>query len=82
MLATLASTTSANRLRRRLSELGIYSTVLQTPHTLTKEGCGYSLRFDESTREIVEKVAYELKIKIRMFYSETYNDGKIVYTAL
>ena len=82
MLATLASSTSANRLKRRLNELGIHSVVLQTPHALTKEGCGYSLRFDESTKEIVEKTAFDMGIKIRFFYNEIYKDGKTVYSLL
>ncbi|MBQ3023182.1 MAG: DUF3343 domain-containing protein [Clostridia bacterium] len=79
MLATVASSTSANRLKRRLSEFGITSSVIQTPHILTKDGCGYSLRFDESSRMIVEKTATELGVKIRAFYIENTTDEKRVY---
>ena len=79
MLATVASSTSANRLKRRLSEFGITSYVIQTPHILTVEGCGYSLRFDEVSKAVVEKSALELGIKIRAFYAEYTTDEKQVY---
>lgn len=79
MLATVASSTSAGRLRRKLLEFGVTSSVIQTPHTLTKDGCGYSLRFDEESMMIVEKTAVELGIKIRAFYTESTEDEKRVY---
>ena len=79
MLATVASSTSANRIKRRLSESGIQSYVIQTPQRLTREGCGYSLRFDESNMFFVEKASYELGIKIRAFYSEIHNDEGVDY---
>ena len=79
MLETVASSTSANRLKRRLTEFGVSSSVIQTPHSLTKEGCGYSLRFDDNSRIIVEKAALELGIKIRAFYFEVDSDKKRVY---
>lgn len=79
MLATVASSTSANRLKRRLLEFGVTSSVIQTPQSLTKDGCGYSLRFDDVSKIIVEKTAFELGIKIRAFYSETTIDEKRSY---
>ncbi len=79
MLATVASSTSANRLKHRLMEFGVTSSVIQTPHSLTRDGCGYSLRFDEVSKMIVEKTALELGIKIRAFYMETIVDEKRVY---
>ncbi len=79
MLATVASSTSANRLRRKLLEFGVTSSVIQTPHTLTKDGCGYSLRFEETAKMIVEKTATELGIKIRALYAELTEDEKRVY---
>lgn len=82
MLATVASSTSANRLKRSLMEFGITASVIQTPHSLTKEGCGYSLRFDEVSKMIVEKTALELGIKIRAFYTETTTDEKRIYEKL
>lgn len=82
MLATVASSTSANRIKRRLSEYGISSSVIQTPQALTKEGCGYSLRFDETSKRIVETTAVDLGIKIRAFYSEDISSGVKKYSKI
>ena len=80
MLATVASSTSANRIKRRLNEFGIHSSVIQTPHSITKDGCGYSLRFDDTAKNIVEKTSHELQIKIRAYYLENIDeDGKKAY---
>ena len=79
MLATVASLTSANRIKRRAYELGVFSSVIQTPQTLAREGCGYSLRFEDSSRKIIEGAASELGIKTRAFYYETIVDGKKKY---
>ena len=82
MIATVASSTSANRIKRSLNTIGIYASVIQTPHILTKEGCGYSLRFDDSKKEIVKGTADELGINIRAFYLEKSVDGKKSYYKL
>ena len=70
MLATVPSRTSASRLKKSLAAAGIKSNIIQTPSVLTKEGCGYSLRFDEKYRPQVQLAAAELKIVIRAFFSE------------
>ena len=82
MLATVASSTSANRLKRRLSEAGIFSAVIQTPHILSNAGCGYCLRFDRKDKEFVEKASIELGIRIRAFYDENISENKINYIKL
>ena len=82
MLATVASSTSANRIKRRLSEFGISSSVIQTPQVLTKEGCGYSLRFDEISKKIVETTAIDLGVKIRAFYLEDVSSGTRTYSKI
>lgn len=82
MIATVASSTSANRIKRSLLTIGIFSSVIQTPHILTKEGCGYSLRFDNDKKDIVKKTADELGINIRAFYFEKNIDGKKSYSKL
>ena len=82
MLATVASVTSANRIKRRVYESGIYSNVIQTPQLLAKEGCGYSLRFEDSGKKIVALAAQELGIKIRAFYVESVIDGEKVYSKI
>ena len=80
MLATVASSTSAGRIKRRAAEHGIYSSIIQTPHELAREGCGYSLRFDDSAQSIIDGVANELGIKIRAFYIENMVNSKITYS--
>ena len=79
MLATVASITSANRLKRRLSESGIDARVVQTPASLAREGCGYILRFDESHKTLAQAAAADLKIKIRAFFYERIQDGQKKY---
>lgn len=79
MLATVASSTSAGRLKRKLSEFGVAVSIIQTPQALAKDGCGYSLRFDGELMPIVEKTAMELGIKIRAFYDELIKEEERVY---
>lgn len=79
MLATVASITSANRLKRRLSDFGINARVIQTPASLAKDGCGYSLRFADTNEQHVSSVAAELKIKIRAFFYEKVENGSKKY---
>ena len=80
MLATLASLTSANRIKRAVNELGIYSSIIQTPQSLAKEGCGYSLRFEDSAKKLIESTASDLGVRIRAFYIESATNGKKSYT--
>ena len=82
MLATLASLTSANRIKRGLNELGVYISIIQTPQTLSGDGCGYSLRFDDNVKRIVENTASDLGVKIRAFYAENTEKNKINYKKL
>lgn len=71
MLATVPSQTSAARLKKSLASAGIKSNITQTPSALTKEGCGYSLRFEDKHRSVVEQAAKELRITVRAFFAET-----------
>lgn len=82
MLATVASVTSANRIKRRVGEMGITSSVIQTPQSLAKDGCGYSLRFEDASQKIISTAAMQLGIKIRAFYTETLIDGKKIYSKI
>lgn len=79
MIATVASSTSANRIKRSLSFKNIFSSVIQTPHLLTKDGCGYSLRFDSEHKDTVIKTAEELGINLRAIYIEETISGKKKY---
>ena len=82
MLATVSSLTSANRIKRQCSEYGIYTAVIQTPTPLAKDGCGYSLRFDDSAKSIVETSAGNLGIKIRAFFTESTVNGQKEYSRI
>lgn len=82
MLATVASVTSANRIKRRAGEMGVTSSVIQTPQSLAKDGCGYSLRFEDVSQKIISSAAMQLGIKIRAYYTETLIDGKKIYSKI
>ncbi len=80
MLATVASVNSATRLKARLKEkYSIHSRVMQTPSSLTKEGCGYSLKFDERHKASVKRCAAELRINIRAFFREDLTENSVTY---
>lgn len=82
MLATVASITAANRIRRCAAERGIGAAVIQTPLALTKEGCGYSVRFKDSDKKTISSCAKELNIKIRAFFTESEAEGEKVYKSV
>lgn len=80
MLATVASVNSANRIQHYLlTRDSIRTKIIQTPSALSKEGCGYSLRFDDSYKDSVFRAAKDLKINIRSFYREEKENGKTEY---
>ena len=79
MLATVASLTSAGRIKKCAAANQIKAAVIQTPHALTHEGCGYSVRFDDSAEYIVKKCADELHIKIRSVFIEEKTDNNTIY---
>ena len=80
MLATVASVSSANRIRAAVTQdFPIKIKIIQTPVQLTKEGCGYALRFDGADKKWVAAAARKLKINIRSFYKEVTENGKTVY---
>lgn len=80
MLATVASVNGANRLKKYLAEeYSVNAKIIQAPSSLTKEGCGYALRFDELKKPLVAAAARELKINVRAFFRETTESGKTIY---
>ena len=79
MLATVASMTSANRLKKYVSQYGVVCHIIQTPVSLAKEGCGYSLRFEDSHRETIASAADDLNIKIRAFFTEIHSGKNVIY---
>lgn len=82
MLATVASITSANRLRKLTAQHGVVCHIIQTPASLAKEGCGYSLRFDDSYIDTVSSAADDLNIKIRAFFKETPSGTDVIYSRI
>ena len=82
MLATVASMTSANRLKKHVAQYGIMSHIIQTPASLAKEGCGYSLRFDDAYKDSVSRSADDLNIKIKGFFYETQSGTNIIYNKI
>ena len=80
MLATVASVNSANRLKARLSDkYRVNTRVIQTPTALTREGCGYSLRFDDVHKSAVKSCAKELRVNIRAFFREEQTGSEVTY---
>ncbi len=80
MLATVASINSANRLKKYLFEENAVSVkIIQTPSVLTKEGCGYSLVFDEAQKPRVAAAAARLRINIRSFFKESGSPSGVKY---
>lgn len=80
MLATVASVNSANRIKQYIfSNHSITSKVIQTPSSLTKEGCGYSVKFDDKYKSFVLQAGKNLKINIRSFYREDTQKETVVY---
>ena len=79
MLATMASVNSANRLKKHLKNKGVASHIIQTPSSLTREGCGYSLRFSDSSKSTVIQASKELRINIRAFYREETTNSQTEY---
>lgn len=80
MLATVASVSSADRLKRHLgAKYSVSAKIIQTPSSLSKEGCGYSIRFDDAHKSAVVRSAAALKINIRAFYREDFSSSPIRY---
>ncbi len=80
MLATVASVSSADRLKRHLgAKYSVSVRIIQTPSALAKDGCGYSIRFDEAHKSAVIHSAAALKINIRAFYREDFSSSSVRY---
>lgn len=79
MLATVASQTSANRLKRYAEHMGRRAYVVQTPLALSREGCGYSVRFEDGFKNELSNFARKNRINIRGFFCETEKNGEKKY---
>ncbi len=79
MLLSVASVTSANQIKRFLAHEGKKSSVIQTPSALTKEGCGFSVRFNDADKDLITGFSEKNNITIRAFFKENVSDGKKIY---
>ncbi|MDD6309019.1 MAG: DUF3343 domain-containing protein [Clostridia bacterium] len=64
MLIRLQSMTVALRMKDRLIREGIPSQVVQSPKSMQKNGCGYSLQIERKHLPAVKKIAGEMDIRI------------------
>lgn len=67
-LAIMESGNYALALVKNLEEEGIQCQVVSTPCKLSKEGCGYSVRFNLKDKEDLVKIALQNGIIIKSFY--------------
>ena len=80
MIASVASVNSAQRIKQKiLSENRINIRIMQTPSSLAKDGCGYSLKFDDIHKSLIVSAAASLGINIRRFYREVPSEKGIIY---
>lgn len=83
MLAVIGSVTTASRFARLIQkELSADATVVQTPASIKKGGCSYSVRLGEEYADKVIKLASDYGINVRKYYSETVSEGKRVYRVI
>lgn len=62
-LISLPSITYANKAKSYLAQYGIQSTVIKTPKSLRKRGCGYSLRVNQDGGQVaslLQQAGFEL----------------------
>lgn len=64
MLIQLQSMSEAVRLGRTLGKQGIRAGVVQTPASMRRGGCGYSLRIPSAVLAKAEKTAQEMGLHI------------------
>ncbi len=64
MLIQLQSMSEAVRLWRALGEKGIRAEVRQTPASMRRGGCGYSVRLPENALSVAEMTAQKMGLHI------------------
>ncbi len=70
MLILLNSGTSAQRLKKILTNSSIPSEIIQTPKSISEGGCTYSLRVKSENKEKILSRAKDARINIRAIYEE------------
>ena len=81
-LITFRSVTPAQRGERVLQRQGYSCSLQRTPRWMQEQGCGYSIRFEDNAKKLVENTASELGIKIRAFYNEVSENNGVTYKKL
>lgn len=68
LLITFSSATTATRIKNELGKNNFSAKVVQTPKSLTKNGCSYSVKTTENALPVVEKAAGKLGVKIKNIF--------------
>lgn len=64
MLIQLRSMSEAVRLGKLLAKQGVRASVVQTPATMRRGGCGYSLEIKRSDQSLAERTAMQNGLRI------------------
>ena len=70
MLATVPSVTTAMRVRNILAQNNIKVEVMQTPHTISKWGCSYSVKFADENLEAVKAAVKSVNSTVTAIYND------------
>ncbi len=68
LLITFSSATTATRVKNELAKNRFSAKVVQTPKSLTKNGCSYSVKTSENALAAAEKAAENLEVKIKSIF--------------
>ena len=68
LLITFSSATTATRIKNELTKSKFSAKVVQTPKSLTKSGCSYSVKTTENALTAAEKAADKLGVKIKNIF--------------
>ena len=83
MLVTIGSITTAERLARIIERsTGVHASVVHTPASINRGGCSYSVRFNDSYKNDVQRLAREYNVTIKRFYREGLSGDERVYHAI
>lgn len=70
LLIVFSSATTATRVKNELTRNKISAKVVQTPKSLSKSGCSYSVKAPESALFAAENAAAALGVKIKNIFRE------------
>ena len=65
LLITFSSATTATRVKKELVQKGFSAKVIQTPKTLSKSGCSYSVKTVPDALSAAEEATHRLGVKIK-----------------